>query len=208
MQSIDEAEDVLDDRDKGRSKYVVDGMVLDILPRVVIEDNVDTWRERDGGMRALSKDERGALELLRKVMVDGKWEKAPNMRAVPRKKLMREVEMVDGLMHNVLRVGMDVTEVNRLLYAGGIVVARRLGLKFEEGKKAEQRKPFWQRRIEGSIETWRKDLSQVEEIRKGSRVGDKVRKGLERKYQVTERGAASVSTFLKGKIQAGSTKIR
>ena len=88
-QSIDEAENVLDDGDKGRSKYVVDGMVLDILPSVVIEDNVDTWRERDGGVRALSKDERGALELLRKVMVDGKWEKVPNMRAVPRKKLMR-----------------------------------------------------------------------------------------------------------------------
>ena len=31
---------------------------------------------------------------------------------------------------------------------------------------------------------------------------------MERKYQLTERGVASVSTFLKGKIHAGSTKIR
>ena len=55
---------------------------------------------------------------------------------------------------------------------------------------------------------WRKHLSQVEEIRKGKEVGKKVRKELEGKYQLTERGAASVSTFLKNKIQAGSTKIR
>ena len=51
-------------------------------------------------------------------------------------------------------------------------------------------------------------MSKVEEIRKGRKVGDKVRAELERKYQLTERGAMSVSTFLKNKIQAGSTKIR
>ena len=35
-----------------------------------------------------------------------------------------------------------------------------------------------------------------------------MRAELERKYQLTERGAISVATFLKNKIQAGSTKIR
>ena len=116
--------------------------------------------------------------------------------------------MIDGLMHNVVQEGMGVAEVNRLLYAAGMVAAERLGLKTEKSKKAEQKKPFWQRRIEESIKKWRKDLSQVEEIRKGSKVGEKLREVLERRYSLTERGAASVSKFLKSKIQAGSTKIR
>ena len=75
-------------------------------------------------------------------------------------------------------------------------------------KKGKVKKPFWQRRIEGSIVRWRQHLNQVEAIRKGNVVGDKVRKELDRKYQLTERGAWCVSTFLKNKIQAGSTKIR
>ena len=148
------------------------------------------------------------LALLRKVRDDGEWKEVPNMRAVDRKKLMKEVELVEGVMHNLLSQGMGVTQVNRLLYAGGAVVALRLGLKLGAGKKGKAKKPMWQRRIEASIVTWRGHLSQVEEIRKGSAVGEKVRKELERKYQLTERGAVCVSTFLKNKIQAGSTKIR
>ena len=123
------------------------------------------------------------------------------MKAVPRKKLMKEVAMIDGLMHNVVREGMKVTAVNRLLYAAGMVVAERFGLKIGKGKKGEQKKPFWQRRIERNIVKWWKDnLSDVEEIKRGSKVGNKVREALDRRYQLIERGAASVSTFLKGKI--------
>ena len=44
-------------------------------------------------------------------------------------------------MHNLLRQGMDVTEVKRLLYAGGAVVAWRLGLKLGAGKKKVAKKP-------------------------------------------------------------------
>ena len=48
----------------------------------------------------------------------------------------------------------------------------------------------------------------MEEIRKGTEVGWKVRDRLERKYGMVDRGAVAVSTFLKNKIQSGSTKIR
>ncbi len=194
--------------EEGGGRYMVDGVEVKLIPAEVVVEAVDTWKEADGSVRALTEDERKAMEMLRRVRDDGEWKEVPNMRAVPRKKLMKEVELIDGLLHNVVQEGMGVTEVNRLLYAAGMVVAERLGLKTEKGKKAEQKKPFWQRRVEESIKKWRKDLSQVEEIRKGSKVGEKVRQVLERRYSLTERGAASVSTFLKGKIEAGSTKIR
>ena len=76
---------------------------------------------------------------------------------------MKEVNLVDCLLHNLITVNMDVTQVNHLLYAGSFVVAEKLGLTAKIGnkKKQEQKKPFWQRRIEKSIVQWRKDLSLI-----------------------------------------------
>ena len=50
------------------------------------------------------------------------------MRAVERKRFMIEVDLVEGVMHNFLVQGMNVTKVNRLLYTGGALVALCLGL--------------------------------------------------------------------------------
>ena len=204
----------------GKGGYCLDGQALDINPRVVLGDDMarldptvvlvrqDTWRGTDKTERELRGEELVVLEMLRKVRDNGKWDEVPNLRAVERKRLMVEVDLVEGVMHNLLVQGMNVTQVNRLLYAGGAVVAMRLGLKLGAGKRRQAKDPWWKRRIEKSIVMWRGHLSKVEEIRKGRKVGEKVRAELERKYQLTERGAMSVSTFLKNKIQAGSTKIR
>lgn len=202
-----EIDDTHREGEAGRSgRYIVDGVEYDIDPRVVVMD-VDTWKNGDGTVRLLGNEEKEVLALLRKVQGDGKWEDVPNLRAMDRRKVTKEVGLVEGVMHNVVWKGMTVSDVNRVLYAG-VVVATRLGLKTGNGKITETRKPRWQRRVETSIKKWRKDLSQVEEIRKGVNVGPKVKDGLNRRYQLVDRGAVSVSTFLKNKIQAGSTKIR
>ena len=191
----------------GKGGYTLGGRTLDINPTVLLTRQ-DTWRAADGTERELRGEELVVIGMLRKVRDDGKWMEVRNLRAVERKRIMAEVDLVDGVMHNLLVQGMNVTQVNRLLYAGSAVVALRLGLKLGAGKKKQAKDPWWKRRIEKSIVMWRGHLSKVEEIRKGRKVGDKVRAELERKYQLTERGAMSVSTFLKNKIQAGSTKIR
>ena len=41
-------------------------------------------------------------------------EEVSNLRAVERKRVMKVVAVVDGMMHNLVRNGIDVTEVNRL----------------------------------------------------------------------------------------------
>ena len=181
--------------------------MLDINPTVLLTRQ-DTWRATDGTERELRGEELDVLEMLRKVRDDGKWLEVQNLQAMERRRLLVEVDLVDGVMHNLVEQGMDVTHVNRVLYAGGAVVALRLGLKLGAGKRKQAKDPWWKRRIEKSIVMWRGYLSKVEQIRKGPKVSDKVRAELERKYQLTERGAISVSTFLKNKIQAGSTKIR
>ena len=70
------------------------------------------------------------------------------------------------------------------------------------------KKPWWQRRLERSIEQWRKDLGRVTEIRKGVVLKERVYQELERRYQLSERGTTTVVSFLKNKIQAASSKIK
>ena len=121
----------------------------------------------------------------------------------------KEVKIVDGLMHNLVKKGMSVTQINRLLYTGAYVVAGRLGLiKKKKGKRKENKKPRWQRRIEKSIGEWRKDLARVDELRKGTILAKKVMDQLNRKYQVLKKGSVAVATLLKQNIHSGSTKIR
>ena len=78
----------------------------------------------------------------------------------------------------------------------------------KKGPAPNFKKPWWQRRLERSIEQWRQDLGRVLEIRKGVQLKERVVKELERRYQLSERGRTTVVSFLKNKIQAASTKIK
>ena len=73
---------------------------------------------------------------------------------------------MNGLMHNV--VTRNITEVNRLLYAGAFVVAERLGMIRERKGNARkvEKEPRWKRRIEGNIKKWRRDLGLVDAVKK------------------------------------------
>ena len=169
----------------------------------------DTWKCGDV-IRPLEESERLVLDRLRQVYAETEKQTVPNLKAIDKRRVMKEVNLVDCLLHNLITVNMDVTQVNHLLYAGSFVVAEKLGLTAKIGnkKKQEQKKPFWQRRIEKSIVQWRKDLSWVEEHRKGHLKNDKKIKELNQKYSIREKGALAVSSLLKGKIKSGSTKIK
>ena len=77
-----------------------------------------------------------------------------------------------------------------------------------EGKNIEKDKPFWKRRVERNIVEWRKDLGRVEEVRKGTKLKDKVMRRLLDKYDLLQKGCLAVVTLLKNKIQSGSVKIK
>ena len=88
--------------------------------------------------------------------------------------MLREVTIVNRLLHNVHIEEPDVTKVNRLLYAGSYIVCERLGV-LEKRKNVKQtNKPWWQRRLEGSISQWRKDLGRISELKKGGKLKERV----------------------------------
>ena len=83
------------------------------------------------------------------------------------------------------------------MYAAAYLTTERMGvIKGRKGRRTEE--PFWKRRIKGNIETWGKDLSKIEEVRRGNmKLKQRERKGLNRKYHLE-----------KQKIKAGAVKIK
>ena len=94
------------------------------------------------------------------------------------------------------------------MYAAAYVTTERMGMiKGRKGRRTEE--PFWKRRIKGNIETWRKDLSKIEEVRRGNmRLKQRERERLNRIYNLEERGTLYVSGMLKQKIKEGGVKIK
>ena len=102
----------------------------------------------------------------------------------------------------------NITELNSLIYAAAYVTTERKGMiKGRKGRRTEE--PFWKGRIKRNIETWRKDLSKIEEVRRGNmRLKQREGERLNRKYHLEERGTLYVSGMLKQKIKAGGVKIK
>ncbi|MEM7264394.1 MAG: reverse transcriptase domain-containing protein [Pseudomonadota bacterium] len=182
---------------------IADSGVANVQVRV---ERIDVWKMGDE-VRQLTGDEQNALSLLREIFSNEVTTEVPSLKTQDGRRISQEVKLVNGLMHNLIRDGMTVTEVNRLLYAGSYVVAARLGM-LNKKKAGDKKKPWWQRRLEGNIEEWRKDLSRIDEIVKGSKVREVVRNRLERKYKILQNGTKSVCTMLRNKIKSASNKIR
>ena len=103
----------------------------------------------------------------------------------------------------------SITEMNNLLYAGAYVAAETFG-KMKKNKRNENwKEPRWKRRIQANIAEWRKDVSRLNERRKGTfAFGKKDIDIMERKYKLSDVGNVQIIDMLKEKILAGATKIR
>ena len=194
--------------DEATIDFAFEGRKVDVDVEVKAVKDVDSWMNADGTVRVLKANEAKVLEMLREVQSSDSREEIPSLKRLDSRKVATELAIVDGVMHNLVWKGMGATEVNKLFYAGSAVVAKRLGLTIGKGVRKEPKKPYWERRVESNVKQWRKELGQVEEIGKGSKVRETVRKALEKKYSLVERGTTAVSTELKNKIRAGSTQIK
>ena len=62
------------------------------------------------------------------------------------------------------------SENNKLLTSASFLVVEMLGVKTRQKSGKSGKEPYWKRRIENKVKTWRKKLSKFEEIRKGNHV--------------------------------------
>ena len=200
--------DIVPERANMRCKNEVEGRENGCTRMNIVVEKLVTF-QGEGGLRVASEEEKEMYFKMKEIFEGGDWHEIPGLKAQDRRKINKEVSVVEGLMHNLLEKDMDVSEVNRLLYTGAYVVADRLGLMGKKKrKKYEKKKPRWQRRIESSITRWRKDISRVEELRKGTVLSKKIMDELNKRYQVVEKGTLSVLSLLKRKVKAGGLKIK
>ncbi|XP_037801964.1 uncharacterized protein LOC119596706 [Penaeus monodon] len=130
----------------------------------------------------------------------------PSLRLCDRAKLRTEVGNVNEATKRIETH--NITELNSLMYAVAYVTTERMGI-LKKRKERRTEEPFWKRRIKQSIETWRKDLSKIEAIRRGNmRLKQRERERLNRKYHLEKNGTLYVSDMLKQKIKTLDGKNR
>ena len=212
-----EADETGNGESQGRENENYDQVVIENaegLERLIATNNLQVKVERcmdvvvdEKGVRPLTTEEQKVLRRVRELTLSNEKPDLPSLKKVNRKVLKQEVEMVNGIIHNITTE--TVTDMNNLLYAGAYFVCEKLG-KINSGvKKQEVKEPWWKRRIQANLIEWRKDLSRLEERRKGN--FEFQRKDLERlnrKYKLNDVGNNHVIRVLKEKIDSGATKIK
>ena len=207
-----QVEDVADEEDVVQAEVIREVVGLGRKCDVWVDGDEGCGGRGDGEGKATPVNEEQAkiVSRLREVVAMKKFVQIPSLKSRNRSEVMAHVKLVNGVIGNLVESGQSISAVNRLLYAGAVVVAERLGLmKERKGKRQDKNDPWWKRRIEGSIAQWRKDLSKVEELRRGRwKPSDSERKRMDKLYGLTEKGAKDVGAFLKSKIHSGSVKVQ
>ena len=78
-----------------------------------------------------------------------------------------------------------------MLYAAPVITTERLGVKIT--RKKSQRDPMWKRRFQEQVKHLRKDLSRIEELRKGRTIKTMFQEQLQKKYWLKEKGLITES---------------
>ena len=175
----------------------------------IIIDDRDVWSSGET-VRPVNDEEKALLGRLREVFRGKRAPNVPSLKLRDQKKVMEQIYLINGIVGNVSRQCESISDVNHLLYACSFVVAERMGLtKKGKGERKAKEEPWWKRRIERNIGIWRKDLSQLEELKRGRwNPSSADRKRLDQKYDLTLKGANEVCSVLKLKIHSSAIKIQ
>ena len=130
------------------------------------------------------------------------------LRHVNRKQLAVHTEAINAVVKTIPTP--NITETNTLLRAAAHVVREALGEKMypiTEGTKKKE--PKWKRRIEGKIKQDRTDISQLEEMKKGTKLKTKTTDGLYRRHPLLKKkGLPCIIEELKQRLMAKAHKIK
>ena len=157
------------------------------------------------GENEYTDEELEIAERLSKVLENAEKSRLPALRSVNKSVLKREVQKMNLLLAKIRSE--NITTTNDLIYAAAVVTTENVGIKIKKGSK--QAEPMWKRRIENQIRLLRKDLSSIEELKKGRKIKARYKEELQRKYWLKERGLIIVSEELKQRINGeGSEGIK
>ena len=126
---------------------------------------------RGGGKRRCRTSEyRGktCVKKIRDIFETKVHDDIPSIKYVDRKKTKRETGLVNIVIAN-LKINSE-SEGNKLLTSVAFLVAEMLGVQTRQKSEKSRKRPYWKRRIESNVKTWRKRLKKLEEVRQRNHV--------------------------------------
>ena len=153
----------------------------------------------------LEEDQSEILGRIKELMNEESLETPINLRKFDRMKVKEKALVVDKVLQQV-ETG-NITDTNKLIKVGALVTQELLGVKRPPASE-KKHEPYWERRIENSINSLRKDLSQLQRRDRGKlrREGDMKR--LERKYNIKKKGSHVVKEEIRQRIVAKAAKVK
>lgn len=111
----------------------------------------------------LSEENLDILRRLKELFKSKELLQAHNLCSYDHAKVESETFRVDSILKHIPMS--DIGEMQQFIKAAAFLVGERIGVKARKIK--ENKKPFWQRRIEGDIKRLCKDISRIERWHQG-----------------------------------------
>ena len=153
----------------------------------------------------LEEDQREILGRIRKLMNEETLETPMNLRKFDKINVKEKALVVDKVLQQVETD--NITDTNKLIKAGALVTQELLGVKRAPANE-KKHEPYWKRRIENSINSLRKDLSQLQRRDQGKLRREGEMKRSERKYSIKKKGSRMVKEEIRQRIVAKAAKVK
>ena len=127
----------------------------------------------------------------------------PNLRYIDRKKVRPATVKINKIVSLIKTE--TITETNSALRSAGNIVAEMVGYKNKE--MTGDRQPNWRRRILPKQKVLRKDLGQLNRIRRGELHNEGFTSKFERKFNVKKKGADVVHKEVRQSLVAVRAKL-
>mgnify|MGYP001794065188 FL=1 len=152
-----------------------------------------------------TEHEREIIEKLKEIMTNIETMRTiPRAKKIPKAKIRKETAEINHVIGLVDTT--DITQTNNLILAGAQLVFQRLnaGRQAERTSQTESEPP-WKQRLEKQVESIRKDLGKMINIKEGRQ---QPTRAISYKYRLKRKGVETVIEELKQRLKSTAAKIK
>ena len=186
-------------------EVIVDTENVDQQERLDIEEEpqeVEEIMHLEEGVK-VNDEEMKILEKIKEILKGDKIDRLPSLQIVEKSRLMKTVKIVDKVIGKIQ--ARNITEMNKLIYAGAFVVSDMVHVM---KPKTEKKETWWKQRLEGQVKQMQKGLGFINKLIEKKTVKKKWRKVLEVKYKIHKKKLTVVQEEMRQRIIAKQQKIK
>ena len=189
-----------------------------VVDEDVVEDNDNVEVDKEDGRNNAAINEEELLDM-KNVIADEMSivkhtpmiDREPLLKLRHTHKCKKIFEIANTAVHEICNeTDPDLTGLNELMYAAGKVIQEKCGLSIKRKKNTTKtnRKPKWQVKIDKEIETFRREISLLEELQSDKEIRSKKAIKVLRKYKIEQKDQIpSIREELKQKLQVKAQRL-